>query len=136
MWTIQTGDQEMAEQPPNQTMIQIPQAEYNKLTTENRILTLQVQGSADEITHQADRIAKFRGQLKEKDLVIQTLKQQADAMGIKGQGAAEDAARLKVDNDKYEETDIKQVEEIKKLKATNARLEKKVKKLESSNKTG
>lgn len=126
----------MAEQPPNQTMIQIPQAEYNKLTTENRVLRFQVEGDQDEIKEQVVRITQYRAQLKEKDLVIQTLKQQGDAMGIKGQGAAEDAARLQVDNDRFEETDIERLGEIKKLKATNTRLEKKLKKLESSNKTG
>ena len=118
----------MAEQPPNQTMIQIPQAEYNKLTTEHRVLNLQVQGSEDEIRDQAVRIAKYRAQIKEKDLVIQTLQQASEKLGVKGQGAAEDAARLKVDNDKFEETDIERVKEINKLKGTITRLEKKCKK--------
>jgi chromosome segregation ATPase len=121
----------MADQPPNQTLVSVNQNDWNRLQQENHVLKTQVQASADEIKDQAVRISTMRAQIMDKDNTINQIKGQAQQLGLKGQAAAEDLARVEMDNNAFEEQNKKLTKDLEKANKDIAAQKKKITTLEN-----
>jgi chromosome segregation ATPase len=119
----------MAE-PPNQTLISVNQADWNNLQQTARAAQIQVQASADEIREQAVRISTLRAESKEKDMRLDEMRKAAEVIGRKAQDSEEDIARMKIDNEAFEEDNKRLNAELKKKTSEITRLKKKIEKLE------
>jgi archaellum component FlaC len=90
-----------------------------------------VQASADEIKDQAVRISTMRAQVLDKDTTINQIKGQAQQLGLKGQTAAEDLARVEMDNNAFEEQNKKLTKDLAKSNKDLAAAKKKITSLEN-----